>query len=93
VTAAVSARRGCVRIETCAGSWLIDTRRRQYCRVERGTPVAFVPPRAWRAFHSLHIGAAGLVRLVLDHRGLSAVSGWLHEDDCVRCAQGARRLA
>ena len=93
MTAALSARHGVMRIETCAGSWLIDARRRQYCRVERGTPVAFVPPLAWRAFHSLLIGDAGLVRLVLDERGLSALSGWLHADDCLRCAQAARKLA
>jgi len=93
MTAALSARHGVMRIETCAGSWLIDVRRRQFCRVERGTPVTFLPPRAWRAFHSLLVGDAGLVRLVLDERGLSAVSGWLHADDCVRCAQAARKLA
>jgi hypothetical protein len=93
MTAALSARHGLVRIETCAGSWLVDTRRRQYCRVERGTPVTFVPPRAWRQFHSLLIGDGGLVRLVLDERGVSAVSGWLHTDDCPRCAQAARKLA
>ncbi len=93
MTTAVSAQRGLVRIETCAGSWLVDVRRRQYCRVERGTPVTFVPPRAWRAFHSVLIGDAGLVRLVLDERGVSAVSGWLHTGDCPRCAQAARKLA
>jgi hypothetical protein len=93
MTAALSAHHGLVRIETCAGSWLVDTRRRQYCRVERGTSVAFVPPRAWRAFFSILIGEAGLVRLVLDERGVSAVSGWLHADDCPRCAQAARKLA
>ena len=93
MTAALSARRGLVRIETCAGSWLVDARRRQYCRVDRGTPVAFVPPLAWRAFHSLLIGEGGLVRVVLDEHGASAVSGWLHTDDCSRCAQAALRLA
>ena len=93
MTAALSAQRGLVRIETCAGSWLVDVRRREYCRVERGTPVTFVPPRAWHAFHSLLVGYTGLVRLVLDERGVSAVSGWLHADDCPRCAQAARKLA
>jgi len=93
MTAALSARHGVMRIETCAGSWLIDVRRRQFCRVERGTPVTFLPPRAWRAFHSLLVGDAGVVRLVLDERGLSALSGWLHADDCSRCAQAARKLA
>jgi len=93
MTAALTAHHGLVRIETCAGSWLIDARRRQFCRVERGTPVTFLPPRAWRQFHSLHVGEGGLVRLVLDARGVSAVSGWLHGDDCARCAQAARKLA
>jgi hypothetical protein len=93
MTVALSARHGVMRIETCAGSWLIDARRRQYCRVERGTPVTFVPPRAWRSFHSLLIGDAGLVRLVLDERGVSAVSGWLHADDCGRCAAAAVKPA
>ena len=93
MTAALSVRHGLVRIETCAGSWLVDARRRRYCRVERGTPVTFVPPRAWRAFSSLLIGDAGVVRLLLDHDGGSAISGWLHTDDCPRCAQAARKLA
>jgi len=93
VTAALSAHHGLVRIETCAGSWLIDTRRRQYCRVDRGTPVTFVPPLVWRQYHSLLIGETGLVRIVLDDRGVSAVSGWLHTDDCPRCAQAALRPA
>ena len=93
MTAALSAHHGLVRIETCAGSWLIDARRRQYCRVERGTPVTFVPPRVWRPFFSLLIGQAGLVRLVLDDRGASAVSGWLHTEDCPRCAQAALKPA
>ena len=91
---AVAARRtGLLRIETCAGSWLVDARRKRWCRVDRGTPVTFVPPRAWRAFHSLLIGKGGVVRLLLDERGESAVSGWLHGDRCARCAQVARRLA
>jgi hypothetical protein len=89
MTAGLTGRGGLVRIETCAGSWLVDTRRRQYCRVERGLPVTFVPPPAWRAFHSLVFGDGGLVRVVLDERGVSAVSGWLHTDDCRRCAQPA----
>jgi hypothetical protein len=89
----LSACHGLVRIETCAGSWLVDARRRQFCRVDRGTQVTFLPPRAWRAYHSLQIGDGGLVRLVLDEFGASAVSGWLHSDDCVRCAQAARKLA
>jgi hypothetical protein len=93
VTAPFSAQHGLVRIETCAGSWLIDTRRRQYCRVDRGTPVTFVPPRVWRRYHSLRIGDAGVVRIVLDDRGVSAVSGWLHTDDCPRCAQAALKPA
>jgi hypothetical protein len=93
MSAALSAHHGLVRIETCAGSWLVDVRRRQYCRVERGTPVTFVPPPAWRAFFSLLIGDTGLVRLVVDERGVSAVSGWLHTDECTRCAQAARKLA
>ena len=86
---ALTAHRGLVRIETCAGSWLVDVRRRQFCRVERGTPVAFVPPLAWRAYHSLLFGNGGVVRLLLDERGASAVSGWVHADDCARCAQAA----
>jgi hypothetical protein len=93
MTAALSARHGVVRVETCAGSWLVDVRRRQFCRVERCTAVTFVPPLAWRTFHALQIGDGGLVRLVLDERGGSAVRGWLHTDDCVRCAQAARKLA
>jgi hypothetical protein len=93
MTTALSARHGIVRVETCAGSWLVDMRRRRFCRVERGTPVTFVPPPAWRAFHALQLGGGGVVRLVLDERARSAVSGWLHTDDCVRCAQAARRLA
>ena len=93
MTAPLSARHGLLRVETCAGSWLVDARRRQFCRVERGTPVTFVPPLAWRPFHSLHIGDGGLVRLVLDERGVSAVSAWLHTDDCPRCAQALLKPA
>jgi hypothetical protein len=93
MTESFSARNGVLRVETCAGSWLIDARRRQFCRVERGTPVTFVPPRAWRPYHSLHVGDSGLVRLVLDDRGVSALSAWLHGDDCTRCAQALLKPA
>lgn len=90
---ALSAHHGFLRVETCGGSWLIDARRRQFCRVERDTPVTFVPPRAWLPFHSLNIGDTGLVRLVLDERAVSALSAWLHADDCQRCAQALLKPA
>jgi hypothetical protein len=55
--------------------------------------VTFVPPRAWLPFHSLNIGDTGLVRLVLDERAVSALSAWLHTDDCPRCAQALLKPA
>jgi hypothetical protein len=93
MTEALSAHNGVLHVETCGGTWLLDARRRKFCRVERGTPVTFVPPRAWHPFHSLHIGETGLVRLVLDERAVSALSAWLHADGCPRCAQALLKPA
>ena len=93
MTEALVAHNGVLHLETCGGTWLIDARRRTFCQVERGTPVTFVPPRAWRPFHSMQIGETGLVRLVLDERAVSALSAWLHTDDCPRCAQALLKPA
>ena len=93
MTSAVTVQRGVLRLETCAGSWLVDAAHRRYCRVERGTPAAFVPPAAWRPFHALMVGDGGIVRLVLDAHGASAVSGWLHDTGCARCRAYALRSA
>jgi hypothetical protein len=87
-----------LRVETCAGSWLLDVRRQQYCRAERGTTAWFVSPLAWMPFHRLTVGRDGHVRLALDPDGVSFVSGWLHTAECARCcqettAQGLRRPA
>jgi hypothetical protein len=94
MSAALAWRDGVLRVETCAGSWLIDVRRQRYCRAERGTAARFVAPRAWLPFRRLTVGPDGHVRLALDADGMSFVSGWLHPDDCERCTpQELRRPA
>jgi hypothetical protein len=85
MTNTFSWRRGVLRVETCAGSWLIDVPRSRYCRVDRATAATFLSPRAWKEFHRLIVGAGGLVRLVLDTDGVSFISGRLHSDDCDHC--------
>lgn len=90
----ISSHRGVLRLETCSGSWLVDLARSRYCRAERGTSEAFLSPLSWQPFHALLVGDGGLVRLVLDRRGASGVSGWLHTDECRRCGdQGLRKPA
>ncbi|HEY1282672.1 MAG TPA: hypothetical protein VGF22_23530 [Acidimicrobiales bacterium] len=98
MNSALAWRDGVLRVETCAGSWLLDVRRQQYCRAERGTTAWFVSPLAWMPFHRLTVGRDGHVRLALDPDGVSFVSGWLHTAECARCcqettAQGLRRPA
>jgi hypothetical protein len=85
--------RGVIRVETCAGSWLIDMKRSRYCRVDRGTAATFVSPLAWREFHRFVVEPSGIVRLVLSPGGDSFLSGWLHTDDCARCGQELRKPA
>ena len=82
-----------MRIETCAGSWLIDAAPSPVLPGRAGHAGGLRAAACVAAFHSLLVGDAGLARLVLDERGLSALSGWLHADDCLRCAQAARKLA
>jgi hypothetical protein len=91
VSTALAWRDGVLRVETCAGSWLIDVRRQRYCRAERGTAARFVSPLAWLPFHRLSLGAGGHVRLALDAGEMSFLSGWLHADECERCAPQALR--
>jgi hypothetical protein len=90
---ALAWRDGVLRVETCAGSWLLDVRRQQYCRAERGTTAWFVSPQAWMPFHRLTVGGDGHVRLALDAESVSFVSGWLHSSGCERCGQVLRRPA
>jgi hypothetical protein len=91
MSTALAWRDGVLRVETCAGSWLIDVRGQRYCRAERGTDARFVAPRAWLPFRRLEIGPAGHVRLALDSQGVSFLSGWLHAAECERCAPQALR--
>jgi hypothetical protein len=94
MSAPLAWRDGVLRVETCAGSWLLDVRRQQYCRAERGTSAQFVAPRAWMPFQRLTVAADGHVRLALDAEGVTFLSGWLHPTECERCAQdGLRRPA
>jgi len=76
---------GVLRIETCGGSLLLDCDRSLYCRADRGTAVAFLSPWAWRPFHSYAVGDEVLVRLLLDERGTSVLSAWVHTQGCAHC--------
>jgi len=77
---------GVLEVDTCSGTWLFNLQRSLFCRVPQGTSRQFLPPSAWSHYAKLSLSSSGVVRVILDADAHSGITGWLHADNCSRCA-------